>query len=171
MRFSRWLLLCFLFLLGCPKKAERDPIDEHPDMAKPTATPDDERPSGNWTVHVVSDSPGLNPDSVDTPEARAKMFFDHHAHIDAGTLIVDQKTLKKTFTGKADLARELDWLITNTNWDTVRSTTEGETEGGTVFTFTIAASDGPIEIRTSNLDAHPELRRIVEILKETAGMP
>jgi hypothetical protein len=163
-----WLVL--IAALGCPKQSDRDPIDEHPDPAALTGTADP-APSGKWSLRVISDAPGLNPDVEQTPEMRAKMFFDHSARIDGGKLIVDHGALKKSFTGTPEHARELEYLMTNTNWDTVKRTTQNESEGGTIFTFAIGASDGPIEIRTSNLDAHPELRRIVEILKETAGTP
>jgi hypothetical protein len=174
MRALSWLSIAGM-VMGCPKAngPGDDPIA--PATVEPTASapapssaaPED-RLRGGWTLQVSSDAAGLNPDAVDTPEARAKMFFDHRARVEGGVLVIDHGTLKDRWAAEMPLAKELERLVLESDWDALAAE---PSEGGTVFSFTVARGGVEKTVKTSNLDAHPELLRIVEIFKQVSGVP
>jgi hypothetical protein len=183
------LLMTMLLAMGsgckdtaAPQDAELPPVavptDSATEMATPETTATTARASeptglrGGWTVHLRSEAPGLNPDLFDTPEKRAKVFFDHRASVKEGRIQVEHKTLSKTWPMK-DGAPSFDALLAKTDWGTLATNLAAEkgSEGGTVFLFTITRGETKHELKTAELDAHPPLLEIVKALKATTGVP
>ena len=128
---------------------------------------------GGWSVHVTSEAPSLNPDMFDTPEKRAKVFFNHTASVTDGQLVVEHKTLNKQWPAKQAVAAELDALMTATSWKELKAKTAAEEpmEGGTKFHFIVTVGDDKVELSTGDLDAHAQLKKVVETLKAVSGVP
>ncbi len=172
---------------GCPpsKTPNGDPIETAPTAVStaaasvtPSLTTTAAAPTaalkGGWTVHLSSEEQSINPEMFDTPEKRAKVFFDHAASVKDGRLQVEHKTLKKNWTlDNAAEAAELDQLMTSTDWKKMkmRTSLEEAQEGGTIFGFNVTVGATAVELKTGNLDAYKGLKRIVELLKKTAGVP
>jgi hypothetical protein len=168
-------LACLLSLLaGCPTP----PPDERPApstiMPTPPPSPVPVKPArlqGGWTLSVTSESPDLPPEMFDTPEKRAKVFFDHAASVEGDRVVVEHKTLGKRFD---DEGSQLDALLTKTEWAKVDAAVKNDppSEGGTVFHFTIAVGPGPrVEIVTSQVEKHPELTQLLDELKRITSVP
>jgi len=125
---------------------------------------------------MSSASPSLNPDLFPTPEAAAKVLYDHEASVVDGRVVVLHKTLEKEFPIKDTVAGQaLETAVLDTDWATVAAKTKSEapSEGGTEYQLTITRSDGSdtIELLTTNIDAYPELVRILATLRSAAGVP
>lgn len=176
-------------LAGCPESKTPKPSSSSRATAEISIAPDPSAPapapasatavpkllSGRWTVWLRSDSPAINPDFFDTPEKKAKVLFDHEAGLDEGRIRVVHKTLQKDWLIKDEaLAKELDALVRGTAWDEVkqRIAKEKPSEGATEFTLTVTLGEqSPLQLTTTDIDQHPELRRLKDILKDVAGMP
>jgi hypothetical protein len=180
------LLLCLVLTMGSGCKdsntpAAGDPATTASAMSAVTAVPSEPSATasaepaglrGGWTVHLRSEAPGLNPDLFDTPEKKAKVFFDHHAQVNDGRVEVKHGTLNQSWPMK-DAAQAFDTLMASTDWSALEQQLgkEGGSEGGTIFHFTIMHAGTKHELKTANLDAYPPLLEIVKTLKATAGVP
>lgn len=175
-------------LLGCPaspQKPSHPPADANapPAAATPSAavTPTasvaaSTSPSveGMWRVTVTSSAPGINPALFDTPEKRAKLFFDHQAQATGGNIKVTQRSLGKEVAVKdPKVAVDLDKLVRSIDWAAVKQRTEAEepTEGATQFKFEVVLGDQAVEMETTNLDDYPDLANVVGLLRLAAGVP
>ncbi|MBW2529280.1 MAG: hypothetical protein JRI23_34205 [Deltaproteobacteria bacterium] len=182
------LTVCCTFL-GCPSSPNEP---NHPpsdgsatattsvaaSTAAPTGTaepPAQTQPvEGTWVVVVTSSSPSINPAMFDSPDKKAKVFFDHEAKAVGGKVEVTQRTLGKTVAVKdAALAAELDRLVRGVDWPAAKQRTGSEepSEGGTQFRFEVRIGEALVELQTADLDSHPELVKIVHHLKKIAGVP
>lgn len=189
--FTGCLLLMGSLLAGCPesKTPEGTTGGVTPEPTKTPTTPAtvSERPppvpapttqtqpaiAGSWSVSVTSEPPGINPDMFDTPEKKAKVFFDHHAVAKGGKVTVKHNTLGTTSEVEADAAASLDTHMTGVDWEAVMKAAQkdGATEGGTVFEFSVTVGQASWKITTTNIEKHPDLMKVVDALKAATGKP
>ena len=186
-RMKRALTLALLVMMtGCPDA-------KSPETAAPTATVSVGDPSatpsataapqqaalkGGWTVHVRSSSGSINPDMLPTPEAKAGVFFDHHASVsDAGALVVDHKTLTKEFRVKDEAdALAIEAIVLSVDWPAVIEAVAADAAeemdvGGTEFSFEVTVGDKDYRVNGANIDAHPKLKELADLLKKSVGFP
>jgi hypothetical protein len=180
-----FLAMLAIALIGCPpsntpgpsggSSVPPEPITTAAPTVTSTADPASKEPTitGNWSVHVTSEPPGINPDLLDTPEKKAKMLFDHLATAKGGKVVVEHKTLNETAEVDADAAAALDLHMTSVDWAAVMEAAkkDGATEGGTVFEFEIRVGDASWSITTTHLESHPELVKVVDAVKAATGRP
>lgn len=179
------IMLCGL-LAGCPdsKTPEStgptggvpEPIATDAPTVTPTADPVPQptaKTVGSWSVTVTSTAPGLNPDMFDSPEKKAKVFFDHHAVAADGKVTVEQRTLGKTSEVAAEAAAAFDTHMQGVDWEAVMAAAkkDGGSEGGTQFKFSITVGEASWEITTSNIEKHPDLLKVVDAVKAATGKP
>jgi hypothetical protein len=110
----------------------------------------------------------------DSPQKKAKVFFDHEARAVGGSVKVTQRTLAKEFPVKdSRAAADLDQLVRTLDWPAMKQRTAGEepSEGATEFRFEVRLGDDEVKLQTTNLESYPELAKIVEALKSAAGVP
>jgi hypothetical protein len=125
---------------------------------------------GGWTVVVTSESPDIPPEMFDTPEERAKVFFNHAASVEGDRVVVEHKTLGKRFD---DEGSALDAVMATTDWGAVTASVAADrpSEGGTVFRFVISRGEERFDIATSRVEEHPELTKILDAVKAISGVP
>jgi hypothetical protein len=174
------LVVACALSLGCPGSTTKPdhgttggaqpppPPPPEPEAPVPTA-----KLKGGWTVYVTSDMRPLDAASVDTPEKRAKVLYDHEASVVDNHVVVAQKTLGKSFDAKESLGVELDDVLTTADWDKIAVKT-GLEEGiatGTIYKLVITRGDKKVEIATARVDKYPEVKKVVDTLRAIAGMP
>ncbi len=141
----------------------------------PTAAPTaEEVVMQPWLLRVRSDNPSLDPELFDTPEKRAKAFFDHEAKAEGGRIRVAHKSLERDWQiEEPKAAAELDRLVSSIDWAALaeRVAAEEPSEGGTQFHFAFTRGERTVEIETTNVGAYPELPPILDALKAVTGAP
>jgi hypothetical protein len=173
-------LLVSALLLACPGGAAPPPdpaptggnVVPRPEP-QPEAPPPSAKLTGGWTVHVTSDQRPLDPASVDTPEKRAKVLYDHRATVADNRVTVEHKTLGKSFDAKESIAVELDDVLTTADWEKIAVKT-GLEEGiatGTIYTLVVTKGDKTFEIKTARADVYPEVKKVLDLLRAVAGAP
>jgi hypothetical protein len=183
------MLTACCVLLGCPSSPQEptSPTEApanatgaaaaaSPQQSSTAATPKTSAPvvEGTWTVLVTSSSPSINPAMFDSPEKKAKVFFDHEARAVGGRVKVTQRTLGKESPIKdSKVAADLDQLVRSLDWPAMKQRTASEepSEGGTEFRFEVRLGDDEVKLRTTSLESYPELVKIVDGLKSAAGVP
>jgi hypothetical protein len=129
---------------------------------------------GGWTIELTTVERGGKTAPPGTPADRAKRLFDHVATVEGGKVRVDQRTLGKHWLMEAgaeaalleQAARTLDWQKMK-----LRTSLEEGQVGGTIYRFKVTVGADQHELATGNLEAYPELHKIVAVLKKTAGVP
>jgi hypothetical protein len=142
----------------------------------PTATATTTTPpaalKGGWSVRLTSENP-KTPPAADTPEAKAKVFFDHTASVVDGAVVVRHGLIGREWRAGDPLGQELDQLMTSTDWKKMklRTSLEEAIPSGTIHHFVVTLGTEKLEFATGNLKGYPELTKIADSLRSLSGMP
>ncbi len=169
----RKLIVAIALLCGCPPKTPEGgvPSVEPSATAAPSASAEPEAAlKGGWSIELTSASPGVDPALFDTPEKKAKAFYDHTAKVEGGRVQVDQRTLGKSQALDPAAGKKLEDAVLAVDWKKLAVAESGQV-GGTVFHFKVTVGGDTVEVKTGKLKDHPELKAIATLLKEAAGAP